>query len=349
MDRTARRGFTLIELLVVIAIIAVLIALLLPAVQAAREAARRSQCLNNLKQIGLGLHNYHSSIGTFPMTATTAYSDPGVQTNWGTWGSLALLLPYLEQKPVYDAINFNWNGWQGNVGPATNSTVWNLKLSSFVCPSDGTNGQENTNNYFGSIGTTSATFYSFTGSTGIFANARNYSLADVTDGSSNTIAYSEALVSTTIGGPKGSKWRDGPSDSGSTSAAYRLLDPVSTLVNINGLKQDWQQCNTWFRTERTMGQRGYRWTTGALGETLFQTLIPPNSTDYPWGSCRMDCGAGCGALHSGYYSANSNHPGGVNAALADGSVKFIKSTIAMPVWWALGTKAGGEVVSADSY
>ena len=346
MDRTARRGFTLIELLVVIAIIAVLIALLLPAVQSAREAARRAQCLNNLKQIGLALHNYHGAVGSFPMTATTAYSDPGVQTNWGTWGALALLLPYLEQKPIYDAINFNWNGWQGTYGPATNRTVWNLKINSFACPSDGLTGQENTNNYFGSVGTTAATFYSITGSTGIFANARTYGIVDVTDGTSNTIAYSEALVSTTLYSPKGTKWRDGPSSSGTTSAAYRLLDPTG---NLAGLRQDWQLCNQWFATQRTMGQRGYRWTTGALGETLFQTLVTPNSNQYPWNSCRMDCGPDCGALHSGYYNATSNHPGGVNTAMADGSVKFIKSTVAMQVWWALGTKAGGEVISSDSY
>ena len=346
MNRAARRGFTLIELLVVIAIIAVLIALLLPAVQAAREAARRAQCLNNLKQIGLALHNYHSAIGTFPMTATTAYSDPGVQTNWGTWGSLALMLPYLEQKPVYDAINFNWDGWQGTMGPAANRTVFNLKLNSFVCPSDGLNGQANTNNYFGSIGTTGAAFYSIIGSTGIFSNGRTYGIADVTDGTSNTIAYSEALVSTTLTGPTQTKWRDGPSSTGTVSPAYRLLDPTG---NLPGLMQDWQLCNQWFKTQRNMGMRGFRWTTGALGETLFQTLIPPSSNQYPWGSCRMDCGAGCGALHSGYYSANSNHPGGVNAAMADGSVKFVKATVNMQVWWALGTKAGSEVISSDSY
>ena len=100
MVRPVRRGFTLIELLVVIAIIAVLIALLLPAVQAAREAARRAQCVNNLKQIGLGLHNYHSSVGTFPMGDAIAYSDPGVQTTWGTFSGLSMMLPYLEQTPA---------------------------------------------------------------------------------------------------------------------------------------------------------------------------------------------------------------------------------------------------------
>src|SRR4051795_7219477 len=106
MKSRTRRGFTLIELLVVIAIIAVLIALLLPAVQAAREAARRSQCINNLKQLGLGLHNYHQALGVFPLGNAVAYSDPGVQTEWGTWSAQAFLLPYMEQQPIYNSMNF---------------------------------------------------------------------------------------------------------------------------------------------------------------------------------------------------------------------------------------------------
>jgi len=344
MKRHTRRGFTLIELLVVIAIIAVLIALLLPAVQSAREAARRIQCTNNLKQIGLALHNYHSSIGSFPMTSTIAYSDPGKQTGWGTWGALALMLPYMEQKPAYDAINFNWTSWYG-LGGTQNSTIFLLRLNTFVCPSDGMTGQANTNNYFGSIGTTGG-FYNNKGSTGIFASGATYSIANVTDGTSNTIAYSEALVSTTLTGPTPVKWRDGPSDSGTPGAAYRLEDAT---LQPDAMRTDWLLCNDWFKTKRNMGMRGFRWGLGATGESLFQTLIPPNSNDYPWGSCRMDCGPNCGALHSGYYSANSNHPGGVNTAMADGSVRFIKSSVAMRTWWSLGTKAGGEVLSSDSY
>jgi prepilin-type N-terminal cleavage/methylation domain-containing protein len=120
--RVSRRGgFTLIELLVVIAIIAVLIALLLPAVQSAREAARRSQCINNMKQMGLAMHNYHSAVGTFPMGNTIAYSDPGVQTSWGTFSAHALLLPYLEQAPLYNACNFSWNVWYDVGASATTS------------------------------------------------------------------------------------------------------------------------------------------------------------------------------------------------------------------------------------
>jgi prepilin-type N-terminal cleavage/methylation domain-containing protein/prepilin-type processing-associated H-X9-DG protein len=343
MKRSVRRAFTLIELLVVIAIIAVLIALLLPAVQAAREAARRAQCTNNLKQIGLALHNYHSSIGSFPMGSTTAYSDPGVQASWGTWGALALMLPYLEQKPIYDAINFNWTAWQGG-GATTNLTAFTIRLNSFVCPSDGLTGQLNTNNYFGSVGTTVG-YLNNADSTGFLAYGRTYSIANITDGSSNTIAYSEALVSTTPGGMTQTKWRDGPAVGSGAGAVYYALD---ARVNPTALQSDLATCNTLFKTTVNYGQRGYRWGLGGMGESLFHTLVPPNSNDYPWNSCRLDC-AGCGSLESGYFNATSNHPGGVNVAMADGSVRFIKSTVNTQTYWALGTKASGEVLSSDSY
>ena len=202
-----RRAFTLIELLVVIAIIAVLISLLLPAVQSAREAARRAQCVNNLKQIGLAMHNYHSSNGSFPMAVTRAYSDVGVQTDWGTFGALGLMLPYLEQGPLYTSINFSWNLWQGR-GNIVNLTAWQSRVSAFECPSDGLVGQQNTNNYFGSVGTTVG-FRSNAESTGIFSFSRTHGIESITDGTSNTIAYAEALVSTTAGAATQQRWRDG--------------------------------------------------------------------------------------------------------------------------------------------
>lgn len=344
MRQANRRGFTLIELLVVIAIIAVLISLLLPAVQSAREAARRAQCVNNLKQIGLAMHNYHSSNGSFPMAVTRAYSDVGVQTDWGTFGALGLMLPYLEQGPLYTSINFSWNLWQGR-GNIVNLTAWQSRVSAFECPSDGLVGQQNTNNYFGSVGTTVG-FRSNAESTGIFSFSRTHGIESITDGTSNTIAYAEALVSTTAGAATQQRWRDGAAPAGaSPSAAYTIRNGPD---NLAAMQRDWQACNGFFRTDINRGQRGYRWGLSNLGESLFQTLIPPNSTDYPWNSCRLDC-PGCGVLHSGYYNATSNHPGGVNVALADGSVRFIKSSISMPIWWALGTKAGGEVLSSDSY
>ena len=122
MSRLRRRGFTLIELLVVIAIIAVLISLLLPAVQSAREAARRAQCTNNLKQMGLAMHNYHSAVGTFPMGNTIAnayYSPMPSPTSWGTFSAHALMLPYMEQTPLYNSCNFNWNIWYADGRPST--------------------------------------------------------------------------------------------------------------------------------------------------------------------------------------------------------------------------------------
>src|SRR5262244_2947830 len=128
----ARSGFTLIELLVVIAIIAVLIALLLPAVQAAREAARRTQCTNNLKQIGLGMHNYHSTHNTFPLGGTVNFTvDYGTtyaNADWGTWSAQALLLGYMEGQPLYNNANFNWDVWWSS-GYNINSTVTHTQIA----------------------------------------------------------------------------------------------------------------------------------------------------------------------------------------------------------------------------
>src|SRR3954468_16984242 len=194
------RGFTLIELLVVIAIIAVLISLLLPAVQSAREAARRAQCINNLKQIGLGMHNYLSTHNSFPLAETAAYSY-GYYSDWGSWSAHALLLGYMEGQPLYNAANFNWVV-EFSQGFYINQTVTNSIIATFVCPSDGAspnapNGQQwtgNTTNYFASYGTTTDPWSP--DSTGLFAHARAIGIQAATDGSSTTIAFSEGLIPT---------------------------------------------------------------------------------------------------------------------------------------------------------
>src|SRR4051794_20205614 len=165
-----RRGFTLIELLVVIAIIAVLIALLLPAVQAAREAARRSQCVNNLKQIGLGIHNYHQVHDVFPLGVSLNMYTLGVWRAKNSWGHFGMMLPQLEQQAVYNSANFNWGVEEGTPGGGPpidiNVTAADTQIKLFVCPSDplGGNGGNNsflnndrdTSNYYGCVGATTS-------------------------------------------------------------------------------------------------------------------------------------------------------------------------------------------------
>jgi prepilin-type N-terminal cleavage/methylation domain-containing protein/prepilin-type processing-associated H-X9-DG protein len=336
-----RRGFTLIELLVVIAIIAVLIALLLPAVQAAREAARRSQCVNNLKQIGIALHNYHNRTDTFPMGASLGVTTlPNTYAKQQDWSALALLLGDLEGGAVYNTINFNFSATGGNAGPI-NSTAYNTVIKTFLCPSDPNAGVTNINNYVASKGDT--TIKSSLTSSGLFCLQTAYGIRDATDGTSNTIAFSESLVGTST---RVRARGNGIVMDGKQPASSSVLNASSVYPAVLSVLAT---CNSAYMTgNRTyLNDRGNRWGHGSEGLTIFNTVVTPNSATYPWNNCKW--GTSSASPQSEYAKASSAHPGGVNVLFADGSVRFIKDSINPLTWMALGTKANGEVISADSY
>jgi prepilin-type N-terminal cleavage/methylation domain-containing protein/prepilin-type processing-associated H-X9-DG protein len=369
--RTERQGFTLIELLVVIAIIAVLIALLLPAVQSAREAARRAQCTNNLKQVTLALHNYHTAIGSFPTgsipgpTYSTTYL-----TGWATWGPLALMLPFMDQTPIYSSCNFSW-GLAGGFGYQINMTPVLTKISSFLCPSDGIVGQQGSStSYVGSIGVTTDWYCGGTAtcgpntlapSTGIFARTQTYGIQSVTDGTSNTIAFSEMLApddsapsgfatgNAKVQPSKSSRWRDAIQEKGGSGAMYSQLNATT---NVAALMADISLCSMFYTTGQHLGSTGTYgrlWAYCDLGSSVFNTLITPSNPQNLWADCRLDANTNNFQFDSGYHQAASNHPGGVNVSFSDGSVRFVKSSIAQQTWWALGTRNFGEITSSDSY
>ncbi|MEW4570623.1 DUF1559 domain-containing protein [Tautonia sp. JC769] len=347
----SRSGFTLIELLVVIAIIGVLIALLLPAVQSAREAARRAQCINNLKQLGLALHNYESTVGSLP------WGDGPDQ--WNQWSSFALMMPYLEQGTIFNAMNFDW----GLQNPATlwNTTAQRVTISFLQCPSDEdrlTNAEGHTN-YAANAGSAPAAFYdwnntnAFNGVFGWAGNSRraaaepNYRknkpivvLADIRDGTSNTAAFSEKVKG--IGMPA----NPGVLDLTNPSSSPIQL-PTPTGNDLIDPRAFYQQCRA--TGPGTPGAvvtpnnypYGYYWFNGSIANTRYNHVMPPNSHSCNYGGRWGNAG--------GAYTASSRHPGGSNVVFCDGSVKFVKGTIAPEVWWALGTRAGGEVISADQY
>ncbi|HEY2158937.1 MAG TPA: DUF1559 domain-containing protein [Isosphaeraceae bacterium] len=334
VDET-RRGFTLIELLVVISIIAVLIALLLPAVQAAREAARRAQCINNLKQIGIALHGYLESRGSFPFG-----QGPEPTGAWFGWSASAMLLPNLEQGNVYNAINF---GIAGGSDPGTpeNLTAEYAHLAVFLCPSDldRLTSPHGHNNYFASTGSdpnmnngiTSGLFGGMAGS-GPYVPA-TVRLQDVTDGTSQTAAFSERVKGIGL--------------NNDAQQADNLVPPGSVLMLV-GLPNDAEQVYARCAATNPRGANailsgyysvGSFWHIGTAYGARYNHVMPPNT----WG---------CAEQHTdqiGAHTAESRHPGMVNVLFADGSVRPVKSSVDRFIWRALGTKAGSEVVSAANF
>jgi len=402
---TVRRGFTLIELLVVIAIIAVLIALLLPAVQAAREAARRAQCTNNMKQIGLGLHNYHSSTESFPQGMSQSAANigyKGAYENWGEWGPLAEMLGYMEAQPIYSAINFNYGGAWG-YGMYCNVTAWTRVIKTYCCPSDnnvafggaptsalssltwtGASPQVNgcygpgTNSYRACIGTTTSKWgagrslggggegysgcspdpFYFSGgplncyptTTGLFCCYTCYGIKDCTDGTSNTIAFAESLVGDPSHAIVISHRNNGVI--ATSAGAYDAVDasafPYNTFI-VPAIQACANTKATGAAYSIVVTTPGIRWGFGGVGPGMMNTVITPNNKMAPFSMCaNVDAGGTIGdyALFS---NAQSNHPGGANVLLADGSVRFIKDTIQQATWYALGTKANGDILSTDQY
>jgi prepilin-type N-terminal cleavage/methylation domain-containing protein/prepilin-type processing-associated H-X9-DG protein len=327
--RVHPRAFTLIELLVVIAIIGVLVSLLLPAVQSAREAARRAQCLNNLKQIGLGLHNYESAVGIYPMACAL---KPGIISE--TYSTHARILPYLEQGNLFNQINYNL-GW------SLQTTVAETYVSSFVCPSEA----QADRNASGSI-RHFPTNYGVNGGTwlmwdpninkvgdGMFLVNKCIRPSEIRDGLGNTVAFSEIKMYQPV-------LRDG----GNPSDANIL--PPSTPAEVVAYGGNF---------DPTFGNS--QWVNGLYIHTGFSTIFTPNTVvSYVSGGTPYDVGftsSRLGLTTSGRtyvaFTSRSYHTGGVNALLMDGSVRFVKGSLSQPIWRALGTRAGGEVVSADAY
>ncbi|QDS92871.1 Type II secretion system protein G precursor [Roseimaritima multifibrata] len=355
MKRRSHEGFTLVELLVVIAIIGVLVGLLLPAVQAAREAARRMQCSNNIKQLGLAVHNYHDTMNAIPPLRDRDDTIPGDSWNSQIISWRARILPYMEQQAIYDQVNYsipNW--WSSGNRPNSNWDIAPIVISSFRCPSDGGNGNVNwtdisgarntghptsssyaTTNYFACIGPDSVLRWNGTG-LGFFDSIRRQSatirgatrdFGAITDGLSNTIALSEGV----IGHPR-LNVNATSSGSGNYTAQLALFSSTDNLC------VDPNPGSGTSSSTSTGNARGNSWLRGYSSNDLsFSTHMSPNSKLW-------DCHANSDRA---MYAARSQHPSGVLIGVGDGGVRFMSETVNYDTYRALGGSFDGIPAQFD--
>jgi prepilin-type N-terminal cleavage/methylation domain-containing protein/prepilin-type processing-associated H-X9-DG protein len=322
-----RTAFTLVELLVVIAIVGILVALLLPAIQAVREAARRAACANNMRQIGLATHNYHSAWDYFPSGSVAKPYPKAPSTPWNfyRWSGLALVSPYMENNAAYEKLDLNIPLYSVTFSVSPENVEGARILSpAFLCPSD------SATRVHPGFGPTNYAFNTGSGAGGgtpfdtdgtFYVNSQT-TLTEISDGSSNTVAISESILGNTL------------TDNRDPQTAYRFTfaAPLTDFAASNA--PSWNYADG----------RGFSWVNGEYRTTLYNHYQTPNSATHDCIAAKLSGGPDTIYTPFGWRAARSRHSGGVNAMRADGSTSFFADSIELQVWKSLATRDGGEVL-----